>query len=136
MYDEMTVLDLIATAFEKVNAGDEHGPLITELASRLSRAQAYRENLSQTTDFLASDGTSCSAGPLTAEMIREMLGHVPYDVGDMPDRWQWMANYLNETMRDPGVICPCCNITRSGEMMDHLPPPPRPSLPNNQLTDA
>ena len=63
----------------------------------------------------------CSAGPLTAEMIREMLGHVPFDVGDMPDRWQWMANYLNETLRDPGVICPCCNITRDGQMMDHLP---------------
>ena len=82
----------------------------------------------------ASDGmlptTSCSAGPLTAEMIREMLGHVPFDVGDMPARWEWMANYLNETLRDPGVICPCCNITRRGELMDHLPPPPRPSLPN------
>jgi len=51
-----------------------------------------------------SDDSTCSAGPLTAEMIREMLGHVPFDVGDMPDRWQWMANYLNETLRDPGVI--------------------------------
>jgi len=76
------------------------------------------------------DETDCSAGPLTAEMIREMMGHVPFDVGDIPDRWQWMAKYLNETLRDPGVICPCCNITRSGELMDHLPPPPRPSLPN------
>jgi hypothetical protein len=76
------------------------------------------------------DETACSAGPLTAEMIREMLGHIPFDVGDMPDRWEWMANYLNETLRDPGVICPCCNITRDGQLMDHLPPPPRPSLPN------
>lgn len=50
MYDEMTTSDLIATAFEKVNAGDEHGPLITELASRLSRAQAYRENLAYVVD--------------------------------------------------------------------------------------
>jgi len=50
MYDEMTALDLIATAFEKVNAGDEHGPLITELASRLSRAQVYRENLARVVD--------------------------------------------------------------------------------------
>ena len=46
----MTTSDLIATAFEKVNAGDEHGPLITELASRLSRAQAYRENLAYVVD--------------------------------------------------------------------------------------
>jgi hypothetical protein len=50
MYDEMTVLDLIATAFEKVNAGDEHGSLITELASRLSRAQVYRENIARVVD--------------------------------------------------------------------------------------
>ena len=46
----MTILDLIATAFEQVNAGDKHGPLITELASRLSRAQAYRENLARIVD--------------------------------------------------------------------------------------
>lgn len=46
----MTNQDLIATAFEKVNAGDEHGPLITELASRLSRAQGYRENLAYVVD--------------------------------------------------------------------------------------
>lgn len=52
MYDEMTVLDLIATAFEKINAGDEYGPLITELASRLSRAQVYRENLARIANML------------------------------------------------------------------------------------
>jgi hypothetical protein len=69
-------------------------------------------------------GATCSAGAVTAEMIREMLGHVPFDVSDMPDQWEWMANYLNETLRDPGVICPCCNITRDGQLMDHLPPPP------------
>ena len=50
MYDEMTVLDLIATAFEKVNAGDEHGPLITELAFRLSRSQVYLEKLTAVTE--------------------------------------------------------------------------------------
>ena len=46
----MTNQDLIATAFEKVNAGDEHGPLITELAFRLSRAQVYREKLARVVD--------------------------------------------------------------------------------------
>ena len=50
MYDEMTVFELIATAFEQVNVSDKHGPLITELTSRLSRAQAYRENLARVVD--------------------------------------------------------------------------------------
>ena len=74
--------------------------------------------------------TTCSAGPLTAEMIREMLGHIPFSIATPPDRWEWMSNYLNETLRDPGAICPCCNITRRGELMDHLPSPPRSSPPN------
>jgi hypothetical protein len=47
MYDEMTLLDLIATAFEKASVNSEHGPIITELASRLSRAHCYRENVSR-----------------------------------------------------------------------------------------
>lgn len=72
----------------------------------------------------------CSAGPLTAEMMREMLGHLPFSITTPPEKWEWMANYLNETLRDPSAVCPCCNTTRSGELMDHLPPPQRFSLPN------
>lgn len=62
-------------------------------------------------------------GPLTPDMIREMEGHRPFSVTDPRDRWEWCANYLNETLRDPHKLCPCCNVTRDGEHMDHLPTP-------------
>ena len=118
---------LIAATMRSANATS------TALSGRLVGFDCREKTLTFAMDAMPSTGTlgesgliylpnaTCSAGPLTAEMIREMLGHVPYDVGDMPDRWEWMANYLNETLRDPGVICPCCNITRRGELMDHLP---------------
>ncbi len=57
---------------------------------------------------------------LTAEMIREMEGHLPFAVKTPLERWQWCADYLNETLQNPGAICDCCNIARDGEIMDHL----------------
>jgi hypothetical protein len=47
MYDEMSLLVLIATAFEKASVGGEHGPIIAELATRLSHAYCYRENITR-----------------------------------------------------------------------------------------
>lgn len=58
---------------------------------------------------------------LTAEMIREAEAHLPFAIKEPPDRWHWLADYLNESMTAPGKICPCCNVTREGEVMDHLP---------------
>ena len=59
---------------------------------------------------------------VTAEMIREMEGHLPFDLlDDPPKRWQWRADYLNASLQNPGEVCACCNIARDGEIMDHLP---------------
>jgi len=60
---------------------------------------------------------------VTPDMIREMMAHLPYKLKTPPERWEWMAAYLNESIREPGKICPCCNVTRGGELMDHLPLP-------------
>lgn len=53
---------------------------------------------------------------ITPEMVREMEGHLPFEIKDPPKRWQWCADYLNETLKDPAVVCPCCNIARNGEL--------------------
>jgi len=61
--------------------------------------------------------------PVTAEMIREMEGHTPFDLlDDPPKRWQWRADYLNASIQNPGAVCACCNVARDGDVMDHLPP--------------
>jgi len=73
---------------------------------------------------------------LTAEMIREMESHTPFAITDPQERWQWRADYLNESLRDPHKMCECCNVTRDGELMDHLPSPPFPYLPNKKITGA
>jgi hypothetical protein len=59
---------------------------------------------------------------VTAEMAREALAHVPFDLSN-PDRWEWLADFLNNAVRHPDVPCPCCNVTPAGDICDHLPPP-------------
>lgn len=72
---------------------------------------------------------------LNPEMIREAEGHLPFHIHDPTARWEWMANYLNESLAEPNKICLCCNVTRSGEIMDHLPLPPAPEkVVSSQLT--
>lgn len=68
-----------------------------------------------------SDDSTCSALRVTAKMIREAEGHMPWRLKHHPpDRWQWFADHLNETIQNPGSVCECCNIARDGEIMDHL----------------
>lgn len=86
MYNEMTTSDLIATAFEKVNAGDEHGQLITELASRLSRAQLYREKLARVVDpyLREEDGAELISDHVRiANMLERIsLANIPAQEGE------------------------------------------------------
>ena len=64
--------------------------------------------------------TPCSAGSVTSEMIREMEAHTHLDLlDDPPKRWQWRAEYLNDSLQNPGEVCECCNVARDGEVMDH-----------------
>jgi hypothetical protein len=62
---------------------------------------------------------------ITAEMVREAEAHAPqFPRGNAYPRWEWYANFYNNAMRNPGVPCPCCNVTPDGDICDHLPPPP------------
>jgi hypothetical protein len=60
---------------------------------------------------------------LTAEMIREAEAHLPFELKAPPERWEWMADFLNDSLAFPNKICPCCNVTKAGEILDHLPSP-------------
>ena len=71
----MTTIDLIATAYEKVNAGDERGPLITELTSRLSRAHVWREQMTEAIDqhLIEDDGSDMIPDHVrVSNMLRRM----------------------------------------------------------------
>lgn len=59
-------------------------------------------------------------GPVTAEMVREALAHVPFAIQG-PARWEWLAEFLNRASVNPDVPCPCCNVTPAGDILDHLP---------------
>ena len=61
--------------------------------------------------------------PFTEEMMREFFAHIPLGLTP-PEKWEWCADYLNQTLKDPDAVCPCCNVSSRGEIMDHLPIPP------------
>ncbi len=92
------------------------------LFGRLFKLESLRTRI---TRIRRVETTPRPTGPLTAEMMREMLGHLPLAISCPQEKWEWMAKYLNETLRDPSAVCPCCNVARGGELMDHLPTPPR-----------
>lgn len=71
---------------------------------------------------------------LTADMVREALAHAPLALSS-PERWQWLADRLNQALADPGAICPCCNVTADGDVMDHLPAPSAPPQDIDTLAD-
>lgn len=56
-----------------------------------------------------------------ADMMREMLAHVPLDLEDPPSRWSWMADWLNRAIAEPHVPCPCCGVTPAGDIRDDQP---------------
>lgn len=58
---------------------------------------------------------------ITAEMVREATAHLPMDM-EAPQRWQWLADFLNKAMLHPTVPCVCCGVTPEGDVLDHLQP--------------
>src|SRR5690606_3495966 len=59
---------------------------------------------------------------VTPEMVREAEGHLPFKIGSLTERWQWLAAFLTNALRNPGVPCPCCGVAPNGELFDHMPP--------------
>lgn len=57
---------------------------------------------------------------ITACMMHEMEAHLPFAIKTNPERWEWMATWLNHALAHPGVPCPCCSVTPTGDVYDHL----------------
>ena len=53
---------------------------------------------------------------LTPEMIREVEVYLPRSIALPEERWFWVAQYLNRSIENPNEVCPCCKVTRSGDV--------------------
>lgn len=96
------------------------GAPIHELAKTLQRAgQMFRDAMPSVEDFAR---TMRRPGPITPEMVREALAHAPFALSN-PERWEWVARFLNDAVAFPDWPCPCCNVTPAGDILDHLPIP-------------
>jgi hypothetical protein len=60
------------------------------------------------------------AATITPEMVREALAHVPFKLVGA-ERFDWLATYFNNAIQAPDTMCPCCNVTPNGDVLDHLP---------------
>jgi hypothetical protein len=96
------------------------GAPVEELARTLQNmGRMFKAALPSIRDF----ARAARPEPITPEMVREALAHVPFNVQG-PERWEWLANFLNFAVANPGLPCPCCNVTPDGDICDHLPEPP------------
>lgn len=52
-------------------------------------------------------------------MIHEMMAHLPFVVTARGNsaKWEWMAEYLTNALREPDKPCPCCGVTPLGEYL-------------------
>ena len=53
---------------------------------------------------------------IVPEMIREMSAHLPFAITDRREQWEWMANYLNQALKEPDKPCECCGVTPRGDI--------------------
>lgn len=62
------------------------------------------------------------ASEVTPEMIHEAEAHLPWEVKTQRPRarWEWIANFLNNAIKNPDVPCPCCKVTPAGDVLDYL----------------
>lgn len=83
----------------------------TELAGAKRKLASRKAMWTKHCELCRTLSPSGRAGAVTAEMLREMEAHTPFDlIDDPPKRWQWRAEYLNASLQNPGEVCTCCNV--------------------------
>lgn len=74
----------------------------------------HRPEISRAFSRIADGISDLPSNEVSHTMVREALAHAPMRLTGY-ERWEWIANFLNEAMRTPHKVCKCCGVTMSGE---------------------